>query len=91
MTLLPGYPIYKTSFLPDGEVMWVDDGTFRSTYVFVGTRRLTDVEFAGLEGRYMVRQGMADVLAWLGEEVGPPPLREGRGEAILERLRSHGD
>lgn len=39
----------------------------------------------GEDGRRIVRHGMADVLAWLGEPVGPRP-----GEPVLS-LRDHWD
>jgi hypothetical protein len=37
------------------------------------TREFTDLEREGEWAKRAVRHGMADVLAWLGDEVGPEP------------------
>ena len=49
----------------------------------VGTRPLTVLEQAGKDARMIVRRGMADVLAWLGEAVDNEPT----GRQILDALR----
>jgi hypothetical protein len=74
--------IHRSTALQDGVVL----KTGRD--FFIGVRPLTDVELAGAEGRYIVRRGLADVLKYIGETVGPPPCRSGRGDAILELLRN---
>jgi len=65
---------------------WFGGAFVGDLVLFIGTRPLTDVEYAGEEGRYLVRRGLADVLAWLGEDVGPPPEREGRGRRLYDAL-----
>lgn len=64
------------------------DGTVAVTPTawLIGTAPIPDIEFAGLQARHLVRQGMADILAWLGEDVGPPPIQSGRGQQLLDRL-----
>lgn len=53
--------------------------------IIIGTRPLDPIEAAGREGRLIVRRGMADVLAWLGEPVNTEPS----GAEILAALRRH--
>jgi hypothetical protein len=43
------------------------------TFEIIVSRALPIVPSPGEVGRRIVRHGMADVLAWLGEEVGPAP------------------
>ncbi|GAA4123163.1 hypothetical protein GCM10022215_29540 [Nocardioides fonticola] len=66
------------------------DGTVAVTPTawLIGTAPIPDIEFAGLRARHLVRQGMADILAWLGEDVGPPPIQSGRGQELLDRLHA---
>lgn len=86
--LLYGLPVDTSPYISDGKVIVeFHEGSTSPKRVHIGTAPLTDLEMAGAEGRYIVRSGMADVLAWLGQEVGPPPSRTGRGEALLEQLR----
>lgn len=74
--------VHRSTALRDGIVLKA------GREFFIGVRPLTDVELAGAEGRYIVRRGMADVLAYIGETVGSPPRRSGKGDAILELLRN---
>ncbi len=86
--LLYGIPVDTSHLISDGRiVVEFHEGSTMPKRVHIGTAPLTDVEMAGAEGRYIARTGMADVLAWLGQEVGPPPSRTGRGDALLEQLR----
>lgn len=80
-----GLPVVESPYVADGTLLLTSTRGGRT--VIVGVRPLTDVEYAGQEGRYAVRQGLADVLAWLGEPVGPPPVRSGRGRAMLQQLK----
>jgi hypothetical protein len=67
-----------TDALPDGKVR----RTQRDVYI--GTGALPVREAAGREARRLVRQGMADVLRWLGQ----PVDTELSGEEILARWRA---
>jgi hypothetical protein len=66
-----------TDALPDGKVRRTRQ------HVYIGTGALPVREAAGREARRLVRQGMADVLKWLGQ----PVETELSGEEILTRWR----
>lgn len=59
--------------------------------VVLGTRPWDEIEVAGERARRTVRHGLADVLRWLGEPVGPHPDNDPypavSGEQLLERWR----
>lgn len=79
-----GTPIMYSPSLPDGAMYHVA----KPKAFLIGTSpSLTEIEYAGALGRYIVRRGMADVLAYIGEEVGPPPSRTPKADAILRALR----
>lgn len=85
--VLSGLRVIERTDLADGMILRLDgDVLDTGDLLLVGMRPLTDLEFAREEGRYLVRRGMADVLAWLGETVGPAPQKSGRGRAFLDRL-----
>ena len=59
--------------------------------VLIGTRTWEPVEQAGELARRIVRHGLADVLAGLGESVGPSPadpIPASTGREVLARLRA---
>ncbi len=85
--LTGGVAVHLNAALDDGKVLLAADGSGR-TALHIGTRPLTEVERARLEGRYLVRRGMADVLAWLGESVGPPPPRPGAGRRLWDLIQA---
>lgn len=57
--------------------------------LMIGVGPLSDRELGREQIRHQVRTGLADVLAWIGEEVGEPPERTGRGQAIYDRLSEY--
>lgn len=67
--------------LPDGTVYWM--GT---DLVLVGTHPLDPIADAGREGRLLVREGMREIVEWLGWEVNNEPS----SAEILEALRNEG-
>lgn len=84
------FTVVESKFLPDGTVVMGFDGAkdADSAVFMVGTRPLTDIEYAGATARHQVRTGLADILHWCGQEVGPPPVREGRGRELITRARA---
>lgn len=76
---IAGIPIVMSPHMRDGEVYLID------RKMFIGTYPKTPVQLAGEEGRWLVRNGLADVLEWLGEKVGPmhPPS----GVKILQGMK----
>ncbi len=90
---IQGTPIILAPAIPDGTVIrGMDPAPGRdSTVIFIGTAPLTDLQLAKKEIRHQVRTGLADVLAWLGQEVGDPPQRTGAGIAMYEALRTRVD
>jgi hypothetical protein len=76
-----GLGIVLTEHAPDGQVY----ATNSCLYIGCGHTARTDLDYEGRRARHLVREGLADVLAWLGEPVGPPPVRE-RGRALYARL-----
>lgn len=78
-----GWQITKDPILFDGDV-WVSTAT---ESVLIGTHPRDDLNLLAWEARWYVRNGLRDVLEWLGEPVGPrrPPT----GEEVLERLTQH--
>lgn len=64
---LPSVALRWSDAVRDGEVL-VGHGV-----ILLGTRPWTPEEVAREDARRIVRHGLADVLAWLGEEPGPAP------------------
>lgn len=62
-----GIPVHTSGHLREDQAM-----IFRlpgqAPYMIRGLRPLTEVERAGNEARRIVRESLADVLAWLGEK-----------------------
>jgi hypothetical protein len=81
---LLGYRIVLNQALPDGQVLMFHGDRL----IVIGTRPRSEVELAGHYARYLVRRGLADVLEWLGEKVGPerPPTHW----EILDAMRVMG-
>lgn len=75
-----GLDVLANPYLADGTVVSTGDT------IVIGTCPLTEVELAGREGRRLVREGMADVLAWLGEEV---ELHYPSSAELMRRLREY--
>lgn len=82
MNALGGVDVVMSQVVRDGDAYAVGN-----RILVIGVRPLTEVEFAREEGRWLVRNGLADVLAWLGESVGPQPRRVGKGQKVLEMMR----
>jgi hypothetical protein len=72
-----GIQLFTSEVIPPGQA-WVMSGkaaggspavvAHRADY-----REFTEAEYAGIVARRIVRHGMADVLKWLGEPLGPAP------------------
>lgn len=79
-----GIPVIQHRWLPDDQVILSTDPTRGgATVMLVGTMAPTDpVKLAGRDARLLVRRGLADVLAWLGQPV--------VNEPVLARLRAIG-
>lgn len=77
-----GIPVVENPYVPDGTVLIIG----KRDAIVIGMCPRTELELVGYAARHIVRRGLADVLEWLGEEVGPemPPT----GAAILARLRA---
>lgn len=77
---LTGFRVVMDPILYDGDV-WVSTAT---ESVLIGTHPRDDLNLLAWEARWYVRNGLRDVLEWLGEPVGPrrPPT----GEEVLQRL-----
>lgn len=86
-TLL-GVPVVPDRYLADGTTLVIDTRpTGGARIVLVGTRPLTTLEAAGREARLIVRRGLADVLAWLGQPVENEPT----GADILASFAAYQD
>lgn len=81
LTLL-GIPVFISNALPDGMLAIVNPGLLPAApTIHIGFEQLP--EHRG-EARRIVREGLADVLAWLGEPVEPASL----GEQIVYTLKT---
>jgi hypothetical protein len=78
-TWTPGLDIVTTAGLRDGKVVVI------GSKLFLGTAPLTVKEQAGRDARMIVREGLADVLEWLGQSVYTEPTTA----EILAELRGH--
>lgn len=74
--------VITANTFPDGTVIWM--GT---DYLYLGTRPLTLKEEVGREARLMVREGMRDIVEWLGWVV----MNEPSSEQILSSLRENAE
>lgn len=75
----PGLDIIEMPYLRDGLVILTPGR------IHLGTRPLTPIEAAGRDARLMVREGLADVLEWLGK----PVYTEPTSKEILDEFRGH--
>ena len=75
-----GIPVVINDFLPDGTVAIVGNST-----VIIGAFPRTEVELAGYHARWLVQQGLIDVLQWLGEK--PIPKHPVTAASIMAALR----
>ena len=71
---LTGIPIHVTDRLPAGRVLLMKgDSRLRTQPMLMVSSNPEDpVTIAGRDGRRIVREGLGDVLAWLGEPVEHP-------------------
>lgn len=69
--MLTGVPVYTSEWVPDGRVLKLDRG------LYIGVSRETDDQH---EARRIVREGLSDVLQWLGE----PALT---GRQVIDALK----
>ena len=67
-----GIPIVESDAVPQHSLL-MDMAGFRIYAPRTEPRPFTDLEREGEWAKRTVRHGMADVLAWLGEDVGPEP------------------
>lgn len=74
---LNGIPVHLSPVLPDGQIVLAGDlhlyGGGDHPILWVGCAPLDPVAAARRHARLMVRRGLADVLAWLGEAVENEP------------------
>jgi hypothetical protein len=63
MSLL-GIPIIESDLIREDCIYLIGP---KGSYAIRGTRPLTEVERAGVEARQIVREVLADVLAWLDQ------------------------
>lgn len=75
-----GIDVIVNDALPDGTVAMIG-----REVVVIGTRPRTELELAGWHARWLVQQGLIDILEWLGEK--PIPKHPPTGAGILARLR----
>lgn len=91
---LTGVPVVLSRILRDGEVVIGFDlanAPSLTQVLMIGTRPMTDIEFAGAQARQTVQQALADVLEWCGLKPDPEPRRSGKGRELYERLREQAD
>lgn len=78
-----GFPIHMAPMLRDGAVVMTRNG------IFIGVGEWTDEDRNRELARRIVRNGLADVLEWLGEKVGPAvdaPMPAFTGHEVLEQI-----
>lgn len=74
-SMVAGIPIIENPYLPDDQMIIGSDLTITSgPVIFVGIQPPDPIKQAGRDARLAVRRGLADVLAWLGEDVVTEPL-----------------
>lgn len=78
-----GCPIMTNDQLEDGAIYWVNPPG-GPAYMVVGMRPRTELEQARWRARWLVQQGLIDVLAWLGQK--PIPKHPMTGQQVLDRL-----
>lgn len=66
-----GFDIIETSALPDGRMLLVGVDPLAHA-MFLGTGPWTEQDILKEQAQRIVRNGLADVLEWLGQKVGPP-------------------
>lgn len=66
VTRLGGIPIHESELVPFGEVLVLPG------VMLMGTRPPTPLEQARMDGRRIVREGLADVIEWLRERGARP-------------------
>lgn len=66
--------VVRSEYVKPGTVLVAGEG-YTTTLFMARTecREFTVAEYEGVRARRMVRHGLADILEWLGEEVGPGP------------------
>jgi hypothetical protein len=75
-----GMRVVINDALPDGTVAIVGNEV-----VAIGAFPRTEVELAGYHARWLVQQGLIDVLHWLGEK--PIPKHPPTANGVLAALR----
>lgn len=77
-----GVPVTLTTALEDGTVMAIGTPTVQ---FLIGSKPRTEVELARYHARWLVQNGLRDVVEWLGERV--TPERPVTGAEILDGIR----
>lgn len=77
-----GIPVVVNDYLPDGTMVMVG----RSA-VIIGAFPRTEVELARYRARWLVQQGLLDVLHWLGEK--PIPEHPPTAASVLAAMRQN--
>lgn len=78
--MMPTHQVHLNPALDDGTVMMLPSA------VIIGTRPRTELQLAGHHARWLVQQGLIDILSWLGEK--PIPKHPTTGQDILAVLKS---
>lgn len=74
---MPGMSIIENPWFPDDQMFLTSDPAHTGgawAVIVVGTMPPDPIKQAGRDARLAVRRGLADVLAWLGEDVVTEPL-----------------
>lgn len=80
MSALLGMRVIINDALPDGTVAIVGN-----EIVVIGAFPRTEVELAGYHARWLVQQGLMDILQWLGEK--PIPKHPATAASVMTALR----
>ena len=88
---LQGIPVHLSPALPDGRMVLASPeslyGGGDHPILWVGTAPLTPGAALRREARLMVRRGLADVLAWLGETVENEPTGTEIWNALMREAK----
>lgn len=79
-----GTPIVLNETLEDGALYWCHPPG-RPAYIIIGTHPRTEIQRARWHARWLVQQGLIDVLDWLGEK--PIPKHPLSGKEVLARFK----
>ena len=79
-----GVPIVLSEAMEDGSLCWCRPPG-QHAYIVIGTCPRTEIQQARWRARWLVQQGLIDVLDWLGEK--PIPKHPLSGKEVLARFK----